>query len=167
MKPTTRTRRVVQRRDGPSLNLERNTRPAERDYDDIVVRRLEPDPDEDFQTVLSVVSDLLTSGVPHFFVNPLVAVTCHEPSLPFRQEANRWRQQWLRQCRQTFGRQALKNVRAWRDRNPQLSKVEAYLHRQQCVTGMLLIDHLLVESKVLSNPEQFCELLAGRARSSS
>lgn len=132
----------------------------------ISVRRLRPDPEDNFATVMLAMQDLIEDETRHFFINPLGVVVCSEPTVDFLNAANRQRRAWFRQFKQIFGHRMMRNTRAWRDANPHLTKHLAYLHRQQCLTGFLSVHGQEVDANVLSDPPGYGALLSklsGRA----
>jgi hypothetical protein len=110
-----------------------------------VVRRHHPDIENLLEQVTSRVTDILSTEQPRYaFMNPIATVICSEPTSQFFRTVRKRQSEWCQRSRTTFGRRPTRQTKNWVTLEAIPSKLDRFLQRSLCFTGILFVDGNIV-----------------------
>ena len=112
----------------------------------VVIRRHPVDWDDPVQPTMERATTILRECPNQcVYLNPIVTVTCHEPTMDFFKEVRKRQAEWCRRASRTIPRPVRRRVSQWVGGGHHFSsKAERYLHRAFCYTGVLFINGKIV-----------------------
>jgi hypothetical protein len=110
----------------------------------VMVKHHRPDWENLFEAVDSRLAEFPPGPTQCVYMNPLVTVTCDQPTQEFIKLARKFQGQWCKRYQSVLGRSVMKGVKNWTSSETCTSRQDKFFKRAMCLTGILIISESFI-----------------------